>query len=299
IEVMDMNIVSSDEVKLDNTTVALGKFQGLHLGHMLLLDKTVDIARENGLNSVVCSVDVPYDRTLYNNRERCKIIEKKGIDFLVKCPFTKEFAALTPLEFVKSFLVDKLNAKYVVVGSDFCFGCNRQGNVDTLKKICGEFSINVVIIDKLSVDGEIISTSYIKKLILSGNIQGVEKFLGRYYSITGVVSHGRRLGRTLGFPTINIIPDEEKLLPPFGVYESLVYCGHRVYKGVTNIGTNPTICSDKKISVETNIIDFNGDLYDNEITVAFVRYLRPQKKFNTVDELKNQITLDKMSVMHQ
>lgn len=294
-----MLVVNIEDIKLDNSAVALGKFQGLHLGHMLLLDRTKEIADLNGLNSIVCSVDVPYNKALYCQEERIQIIENKGIDYVVSCAFTREFASLTPERFVKDVLVERLGARYVIVGADFCFGCNRQGNVDTMREIGKIYSINVVVLDKLTADGEIISTSLIKDIILSGEVHRVKDFLGRYYSVTGRILHGRSLGRTIGFPTINIIPKEEKLLPPIGVYESRIIYNNKTYKGVTNIGNNPTVTDDKRILIETNIIDFNEDLYDNEVTVEFVKFIRPQIKFNSIDELKEQISIDKMSVMHQ
>lgn len=294
-----MKITTYEKIQLDKSAVALGKFQGLHLGHMLLLDKIAALSSEEGLTSVVFTIHVPSEGMIYTDSERFGILEKKGIDAAVECEFSKEFAAMQPEEFVRDILVNKLHAAYVVVGKDFKFGYNRQGDIDRLVQFGIKYDFRVVAFDKLSIDGRVVSSSYIRELIEEGDVAGASKHMGRLYSVTGQVVHGKELGRTIGFPTVNMHPVEGKLLPPFGVYETEAVIDGIFYRSITNIGDNPTVKEDGSVSIETHILDYSGDLYDRELTVCFRRFIRPEIKFHSVDELKKQIDLDKKSIMHQ
>ncbi len=289
----------NDNLKTKNTVVALGKFEGLHRGHMLLLEEIVRISRKEKLTSVVLTVNVPSDKVINVPRERFMILENIGVDIACECEFTPEFAAMTPEEFVEEILVSCLEARYIVVGKDFRFGCKRTGNVDILFELGSRFGFEVIAFDKLSIDGNIISSSLIKELISEGCMEQVLSLMGRPYSISGKVVHGKMLGRQIGFPTINIIPDNMKLLPPSGVYLSHVSIDNRIYKGITNIGSNPTVNSDSNIRVETNIIDYSGDLYGQDLTVSLDKFLRGEIKFDSIAGLKAQLEKDKQTAMHQ
>lgn len=294
-----MDIIAYDKVQLDKSVVALGKFQGLHNGHMMLINEVVAIARKEQLTGVVFTINIHNDKMVNLPDERFAILEEMGVDVDVECEFSSEFAMMQPEQFVKSILVDKLNASYVVVGSDFRFGYKRQGDVSLLKTYGDKYGFEVIAFDKLCVDGNIVSSSLIRELIEAGNVDSVEKYMGRPYSVSGEVCTGKQLGRTIGFPTINIIPKEDKLLPPYGVYETFINLDGTIYKGVTNVGNNPTVENTDRTFVETNIIDFDDNLYGETVTVCFKRYIRKEKKFNSIEELKNQIKRDKICVMHQ
>lgn len=294
-----MNILTYDNVKLNNTAVALGKFQGLHRGHMLLIDEVCAKSKELDLTSVVFTIDMGEDKVINLSDERADILEAAGVDVEVRCEFTPMFGAMSPEQFVKDILLDKLGAKYVVVGADFRFGYKRAGDVDMLKSFGSKYNFSVIAFDKLKVDDEIISSSHIRSLIEAGDMRNVATYMGRDYSITGKVIKGRQLGRTIGFPTANIIPSEGKLLPTFGAYSTEVTIDGIVYKGITNVGDNPTIDEDNVVTIETHLIDCDAILYDKTITVSFKDYIRPEKKFNSVEQLKAQLNQDMSYVLHQ
>ncbi len=295
-----MNIISYEHANLAKTAVALGKFQGLHKGHMLLIDEIIRISHEKKVSSAVFTINMPSEKILHLPEERYNILERKGIEFAVECQFSKEFAAMTPEQFVREVLVERLNVAFVCVGTDFRFGCNREGNVDTLYRFGEIYNFEVIAFDKLKISDTVVSSSLLREKVLSGNMDEFCEYAGRYYCISGDVLFGKQIGRTIGFPTANILPDDRKLLPPFGVYETYVIIDGVQYKGVTNVGDNPTISGDNPVSIETNIIDFDGNLYGRHVEVYFKRFLRPQVQFNNLEELKKQINSDRNRViMHQ
>lgn len=292
-----MKILTYDEAKLNNSVVALGKFEGLHKGHMLLIDKIVKVAKDRAYLATVCTIDFPATKKINLDVERYSVLEACGVDVIVKCPFTKDFAQLSPEDFFKTVVLDKLSAKCIVVGSDFRFGYDRKGDIDTLRDFGIKYGVDIIVMDKLSIDGNVISTSLIKDSLAKGDIALVNRYLGRKYSITGAVVKGKQLGRTIGFPTANIIPDNCKLLPLCGVYETRVMIGDKLYKGLTNVGMNPTVDKEGNITVETNILDFSGELYDNIITVYFESFIRPEMKFSSLEKLVEQMKKDKHSIV--
>lgn len=294
-----MKVLTYDEAQLHNTAVALGKFQGLHRGHILLVNKILNLAKCEGLSSVVFTININNSKMINTRVDREAILESLGVDYNVDCEFTPSFASMKPYDFIKEVLYYKLHAKYVVVGTDFCFGNKRSGTIETLIAHQEEFGYKVIPIEKLSVNNQIVSSSLIRDLISKGEMESVSDFMGRHYFIKGLVSRGRMLGRTIDFPTINQIPPDDKLLPPYGAYETRVLVDENLYKGITNIGDNPTISENNKVTVETHILDYVGDLYDREVRIEFIRYLREQKRFRDVNELREQLMIDKSNVMHQ
>lgn len=294
-----MDILRYENANLNNTAVALGKFQGLHKGHMLLIGEVLRLSYEEDLNSVVFTIDMPQEKAINLPVERYHILEDCGIDYNVSCEFSKEFASMSPREFVENILINKLDAKYVVVGTDFRFGNKRAGDVSLLKSYGEEYGFFVVAIDKLAIDDIIVSSTYIRELISVGNMKAVSRYMGRDYFINGKVMRGKQLGRTIGFPTANIIPDSSKLLPPFGAYYTEVEVEGSIYKAITNVGNNPTIDENNHITVEANIIEFSDDIYDKEITIYFKDFVRGEMKFTDIEELKKQLEIDRTVVLHQ
>lgn len=293
-----MEITTYEQVQLDKSAVALGKFQGLHRGHMLLLDKIISLKNE-GLTSVVFTINVPSAQSIYLPEERFAILEECGVDVAVECDFSESFASMSPEDFVRNILVERLHAAYVVVGEDFKFGYNRKGTVDRLVQFGIKYGFRVIAFEKLRVDDEVVSSSFLRSLIERGALEHVSRYMSRDYSLTGIVAQGKQLGRTIGFPTVNFYPPAEKMLPPAGVYETQLHIDGKSYQGITNIGDNPTVDNDGRLRVETHIIDYSGDLYGKRLTVFFKRFIRHEIKFHNVDELKKQIETDKKQVLHQ
>lgn len=294
-----MKVLSYDQAQLHNTAVALGKFQGLHRGHLLLINKIIDLAKKEGLTSTVFTINIDNSKMINTRHDRQDILQNLGVDYQVECDFSPEFATMKPYDFIKDVLCTKLGAKYVVVGTDFCFGYKREGNIDTLFKYENEFGYKVIAIEKLLLQGTVVSSSAIRQFIQDGKLEEAAFFMDRNYFVQGKVYEGKKIGRTLDFPTINQYPSDDKLLPPFGAYETRVNIDGKYYKAITNIGDNPTISSDNQVTIETHIIDFEGDLYGVDLRVEFIKHIRKQKRFKDVSELRRQLLLDKAIVMHQ
>lgn len=294
-----MEKISYQDANLTDTVVAIGKFEGVHKGHMLLIHKVMQLARETGKQSVVFTIDMPDVRRIYTERERDRLFEDFGIDVNITCEFSKEFASLKPERFVRDILVGRLHPSYVVVGNDFCFGRNRSGDVTALEEYGRKYGFTVVVFEKLTEGDTIISSSAIRELIQQGDVAQASKLMGRNYSISGIVQHGKQLGAAIGFPTANFIPDTEKLLVPNGVYETRVCINGRKYKGITNVGDNPTVDMDHRVKVETHILSFDENLYGKFLNIEFVRFLRKEIKFDSIQALKNQIKSDTIEVAHQ
>ncbi|MDO4975622.1 MAG: bifunctional riboflavin kinase/FAD synthetase [Eubacteriales bacterium] len=295
-----MEYIKSSEFQLHNSAVALGKFEGIHLGHQLLLHEILK-QKENGLSSVVFTFDLPPkvvlsgDKTysqIFTKDERRLFLERQGIDVLLEHPFTPEFAALTPEEFIEKVLVEKADAKVIVVGADFHFGKKRSGNVNNLREAASKYGYELIVLEKKQDMGLDISSTRIRELLSYGRMEEVKELLGRNYSVYGEVVHGRALGRTIDIPTINQIVEDIKMVPPNGVYVSLIHIGDETYQGVTNIGTKPTVNAGNVKGVETNIFDFNGDLYGKKVEVELLHFCRAEMKFSGVEALKAQMQSD-------
>jgi len=285
-------IAGTTQFKLKNTAVTFGKFDGLHLGHRRLLDLTVKF-KEQGLAAVVFTFlmhpgNLLNDKEIeliYTEEEKKAILERLGIDIMISYPFTQETRNTEPEDFIRQVIYEKLGAKMIVVGEDFCFGKNRRGNVAMLKQYEKEYGYTVIACSKLKLNDEIISSSVIRSLLNEGNIEAANRMLGQAYSIQGEVVHGRKLGRTIGIPTVNIVPADNKLLPPCGVYASKIKACGKEYMGVTNIGYKPTIGDDEPIGIETNIFDIDMELYGKTIEVELISYIRPELKFDSLEDL--------------
>lgn len=231
-------------------------------------------------------------RYILSRDEKLSRIKALGVEKVFSYDFG-ELKTLSPEEFVRDILCKRFGAEYVVCGEDFRFGRGAQGNADTLSELCGSFGAQAVIVPKVSAeDGRKISSADIRRLISEGKIPEANALLGYDYFFTLPVEKGNMLGRTLGFPTINQSFPEGRVLPRFGVYASYVTLGDKRYKSITNIGTKPTVSQSGEITAETYITDFSGDLYGENITVSLHRFIRPEKKFDSVSSLKAQIKED-------
>lgn len=294
-----MKKLAYNDVNIADTVVALGKFEGLHKGHMLLINKVLQLSHETGKQSVVFSIDMPGTKRIYTIPERDRLLEEFGIDWNVTCEFTNKFASMRPEAFIKDVLVERLHPEYVVVGNDFRFGRNRQGDVALLQEYGTLYGYEVLAFEKLREKGTVISSSYIRELIEQGQMDTVREYMGRPYSISGIVQYGKQLGATIGFPTANLIPTEEKLLVPNGVYETGLMIANKRYHGITNVGDNPTVDDDHKIKVETHVLDYDGNLYGTYLKIEFLRQIRKEIKFDSIEALKNQIKSDILEIAHQ
>lgn len=290
-------IAGNTDFKFNNSAVTLGKFDGLHLGHKHLMDQV--IANKNqGLTAVMFSFLVnsgslfSEKELIYTEEEKVYKLQNSGMDVLISYPFTKKTSNMEPEDFIKNILVDRLDAKLLVVGTDYRFGYQRRGDVVLLQKYEQTYGYKVICCEKLKWKDTIISSSQIRENLSSGNMEAANEMLGQPYSIIGEVMHGRRIGRTIGMPTTNLIPAANKLLPPNGVYASMTFVEGRYYPGVTNIGHKPTVGAEKRKGVETFIFDFDQDLYGKVIEVELFKFLRPEHKFASLEQLKMQMNQD-------
>ena len=293
-------ITSLDNIKLKiPSAVAIGKFDGIHLGHRQLLGKII-AKKQEGMKAVVFTFN-PSPAVLFSGvkekeltsvEEKRRIFENLGIDILVEFPLTYETAA-TPKElFVSEILVEKLNAKYIAAGTDLSFGKKGEGNSEFLVQKGKELDFCVDIIDKIAYKGEIISSTLVRKAISEGDVKKAHFMLGSPYFVQGIVVKGNQLGRTIGFPTVNVTAKEDKLLPPNGVYKTEVTLGERVYEAITNVGCKPTVTDSKQIFIESYLYQFSENIYGEEIKVHFLEFMRKEQKFNTIEELKIQLQKD-------
>jgi riboflavin kinase/FMN adenylyltransferase len=285
-----------------NAVITIGNFDGVHLGHQALFQKVIEKAEEIGGTSVTVTFEPHPMRILKKNdhpplitlyEQKVELIESSGIDILICIPFNKEFAALTASEFVENLLVNHFGMKAIVVGEDYTFGKNREGNLDLLRKFSMHLGFEVVVANWIQLTdwpGRISSTS-IRELVMDGKVAEAQKLLGRNYQIRGIVTTGRnRGGKLLGFPTANIKLHDE-LCPKTGVYAVTVEQTDKKYKGVANIGYSPTF-DDHVFTVEVHILDFDENLIDLKIRVNFIKRLRDEIKFSSISELSKQIKKD-------
>lgn len=290
------------------TAVTIGKFDGLHLGHRKIFQKLRERAAAIGGKTVVFTfAQSPYQRLsdtyegeIRTGEERRRILEEIGIDYLVECPFTEEVMRMQPEDFVKKMLVERCHAAAIVVGEDFHFGYKRQGNIVLLERMAEDMQYQFVPVSKeVAWDAEQgqareISSTWIRSLLKAGDLIQATRLLGQPYEVIGEIFHGKKLGRQMGMPTMNQHPEADKLLPPHGVYGTKVTVDGVCYPGVTNIGVRPTVASDdKRITVETHLVGFTGDLYGRILTVDFLQFIRPEMRFETLEQLSRQMRADR------
>ncbi|WP_200801226.1 bifunctional riboflavin kinase/FAD synthetase [Clostridium sp. Marseille-P2415] len=282
--------------------VTLGKFDGRHRGHQKLLKRMAEVKEEKGYKTAVFTFDMSPNalvagdpqKVITTNLERKNNLEKIGIDYLVEYPFTEETARMEPEEFVRHVLTGQMNARAIVVGTDCSFGYRGAGNAERLSQWKERYGYELTVIPKEQDDHRDISSTYIREQLDAGNMEKANELLGEPYAIHGTVVHGNHIGgAVLGFPTANIIPPPEKHLPVFGVYVSRVYVDGTYYGGITNIGRKPTVEGGSPVGAETFIYGINEDIYGKTIEVQLLHFLRPERRFEGLEQLKAQIENDR------
>ncbi|WP_211161641.1 bifunctional riboflavin kinase/FAD synthetase [Flavobacterium solisilvae] len=288
------------------TIVTIGTFDGVHVGHKKILEKIIQNTNNSDYESLVLTF-FPHPRTVLQTAtemkqlntidEKSNLIEKAGIDNLVIHPFDKEFASLSAEEFVKKVLVDIFNIQKIVIGYDHRFGKNRTADINDLIAFGNQYNFEVEQISAEELNEVAVSSTKIRNALTDGNIELANSFLGYNYAITGMVVQGKQLGRTIGFPTANIsINEDYKLIPNSGVYVVECKIDNQSYFGMMNIGTNPTVeNTNQKQKLEVNIFDFDQDVYGKSINISFLKRIRSEQKFDSLDALKAQIANDKVT----
>lgn len=276
----------------EKCVITLGKFDGLHKGHQALLDRVLAYPKKDAVRTVFAFDIAPVG--ILSEKERKQMLKKKGIELFIECPFVAELISMEPKAFVKRMLVKQLHAVHVVVGADFHFGYRRSGDVHTLIELGEKYGFTVEVVDKIG-DEEDISSTRIREELAKGNIEKANELLGYPYYITGEVVFGKKLGTTIGIPTTNLIPPKGKLLPLNGVYATETAIGDKVYAGMTNIGYKPTV-DGSFIGVETHLFSCKEDLYGKKETVKLLHFIRPEKKFASIEELKEQLKKDEETI---
>ena len=272
-----------------STAVTLGKFDGLHRGHQKLVNRIMEY-KSPECDSVLCAFDMGRE-SLMTKDERRKRLEGK-IDYLVEYRFTEELREMEAEDFIDQILCDNFHASHIVVGTDFSFGYRKKGDAAMLAAFAESRGYTLDVIEKERYQGRVISSSYIREALSRGEVELAGELLGYPYEMSGVVEHGRRLGRTLGFPTMNIEPREHKILPRFGVYACRVQIDGKWYDAIGNAGIKPTVTNEHKRLLEVFVFGYEGDTYGKEIRVQFCTFERPETKFDSVEELKNQVMRD-------
>lgn len=271
--------------------VTFGKFDGLHRGHRVLIDKVAELAKKENMKGAVCAFDMNRQETLMTAEERRLYLEGKA-DCLVSCMFTKEFRELSAEAFIKDVIKGVFRADYVVVGTDFCFGHEKRGDIHMLAAYAGQYDYELIVMEKKRYQGRIISSTYIKETLQKGNVSDASQMLGYDFGVRGTVEHGRRLGRTLGFPTMNVPWPEGKIAPPRGVYLCRTHVGGKCYDGIANIGVKPTVSEEEALGIESFLFGYEGDAYEEEAHIELLAYVRPEKKFQDKEELKRHVESD-------
>ncbi len=280
--------------------VVLGNFDGVHIAHQRIIQQAVDYAKYKGFKAAVMTFE-PHPRMFFEReaenfrltsyKEKREIFQKLGVDFLFEVPFVKEIADLPAVEFIQNIL-DQFNIKAIITGYNFHFGKDRSGNCDTLAEFAQKYEFEYSCVEPQYLDGVLISSSTIRQALREGKPEEAQKLLGRCFSLQGEVVHGRALGRTIGFPTANLLP-QEYLLPKFGVYAAKSKIeGEDIWRDtIVNIGKRPTVQGIRTF-IEAHLIDWQGDLYGKDLNVALLEFIRAEMKFDDIKILQNQIQKD-------
>lgn len=281
------------------TAAAIGKFDGIHIGHRRLLDEIL-MRRDRGLDACVFTFD-PEPNVFFGGEETGELttkeekrllFERMGVDVLIEFPLTAETASMRPGEFAAEVLAKRMNARFVAAGTDISFGAGGTGDAACLRELGDVLGFEVKIIDKVRHEGREVSSTYVRSQVEEGHMRTAEKLLGMPYLIAGKVTEGRQLGRKLGFPTVNLLPGGSKLMPPNGVYLSRVRHRGKLYRAVSNVGYKPTVTDERVLGVESYLYDFDGTIYGEEIEVYLCELVRPERKFESLEALQQCVKED-------
>lgn len=301
--VVDKN---TDDIRFSDNYVALGSFDGLHLGHVSLIKKAVQVAKQKNGKSIVYTfknhprsfIDKNFTpKLIMGYEEKIKSLEKFKVDIIYFKEFDKAFMELSPEQFIK-YMITSYNIKGIIVGFNYRFGYRNSGDISLLEKFKDIYNYDLYVLSPYLYKQEVISSTRIRKCIEEGNVEDAFNMLDKPYCLMGNVVHGRKIGRTIGFPTANLDYDKKFILPKQGVYYTNVEFQDKIYKAITSVGTNPTV-DGKKLTVETHLLNFREDIYGKKISVKFVKKIRDNKKFTGIEELKNQLNKDKNFAMNQ
>ncbi len=283
-----------------NNYIALGSFDGLHLGHLSLIEKAKDLAVKNNGKSIIFTFK-NHPRKFLNttnkiqlimtNEEKIDILQNEEVDIIAFKAFDEKIMKMMPDEFIR-WLCKSYNVKGIIVGFNFKFGYKNLGDVETLEKFQEEYKYKLYVMKPYTMQDEIISSTSIRKELLDGNVKKAFNMLSRPYMLSGKVIDGKKLGRTIGFPTANLEINKEKVIPKKGVYYTNVKIDEKTFKGITSVGNNPTV-NGQELTLETYILNFNEDIYGKEIKVYFIDRIRDEIKFNNINELVAQLKKDK------
>ncbi|MDE7326752.1 MAG: bifunctional riboflavin kinase/FAD synthetase [Lachnospiraceae bacterium] len=294
-----MDSIRTEDFSLQNTCVTIGKFDGVHLGHRLLLEKINRKKQETGGKSVVFTFDFHpgmffggNGKLIYTEQEKEAILSACGVDVLVAYPFTEKTSEMEAEDFIREILCRQLGASFLAVGEDNRFGHNRRGDAAMLARYGKKLGYGLCVCKKVEFKGESISSTRIRQSILSGDMEAAAGMLGACYHVAGVVKHGKSLGKTLGFPTLNLVPPPEKLLPPNGVYMTKPTLPEGVFNGVTNVGVRPSVGIQSEPWVETSLLGYTANCYGKTAKTEFLHFCRPEQKFGSIEKLCAQIAQD-------
>lgn len=289
--------------KFKNAVITIGSYDGVHAGHQQIIKRVNDLAKAENGESVLITFH-PHPRLIVNPNdtslklitsvnEKIEVLKKYGIDNVVVTPFTKAFSQQTPIEYVQDFLVKHFQPKRIVIGYDHRFGNKRAGGIELLKKLTFTYNYKVEEIAKHEVDDIAVSSTKIRQAILNGNVADAKRYLNHPFSISGKVVHGKQIGRQIGYPTANLeVERRNKIIPKAGIYAVYVHHNNQKYKGMLYIGHRPTLNGQSQ-SIEVNLFDFDDDLYGQTLYIEFIAKVREDAKFNSLKELKTQISIDK------
>lgn len=291
---------------LSNSIVTIGTFDGVHLGHQKIIRRLVEIKHNQGGEIVLFTFDPHPRKVLFpdqkdlklitTTREKCDLFKKLGVDHVLVYPFNKEFAQMQASNYISDIIVAGLKTKHLVIGYDHRFGANREGSIHTLKQFSEIYQYKLEEIPAEEINQLNISSTRIRKAVDDGDVQIANEFLGYRFFISGEVIKGKQLGRTIGYPTANLwIEDSDKLLPKLGVYAVNVMVGNQTYRGMLNIGMNPTTDLEKNIKIEVHMFDFNQDIYGEQLKIEFIKRIRNEQKFSNLNELKQALANDQIA----
>lgn len=299
-EVLNLNQTTFNQE--DGLSVALGYFDGLHIGHQLVIKEAIEYAKANGLKSAVMTFSpnpnvilkkLTCEQLITPPLEKIRLLKQLGVDYLIILTFNEDLASLEAVDFINRYLIG-LNVNHVSTGFDFRFGKKGEGSVELLYKYSEKFSLNVTA--KKEIENEKIGSTQIKSYLAVGNIQKANEMLGRPYTISGIVISGQQKGRQIGFPTANIGLQEPYIIPKNGVYIVKAIVGDQTYPAMCNIGHNPTFNFIDRLSIEVHILDFNQDIYGQAVKVEFYERLRDEERFASIQALMTQLDCDREMV---